>query len=94
MDAKAQYTDFDSGWNPQVDLAAAGAVTTDAVVDLYLRKLLGFEIDPRKRDELIEYMNGTGDARAHLHDPVTAESDRRTRGLVHLIMAMAEYQLC
>jgi hypothetical protein len=39
-------------------------------------------------------MNGTGDARSQLHDPITAESDRRTRGLVHLIMAMAEYQLC
>jgi uncharacterized protein (DUF1800 family) len=93
-DARAQYADFDSGWNPQVDLAAAAAVTTDAVVDLYLRKLLGFPLDDRKRGELIEYMNGTGDARSHFHDPVTVESERRVRGLVHLIMAMAEYQLC
>jgi hypothetical protein len=93
-ESKAQYTDFDSGWNPQVDLAAAGVATTDGVVDLYIRKLLGFPLDERKRNELIEYMNGTGDARAHLHDPVSAESERRVRGLVHLIMAMAEYQLC
>ena len=95
-DAKSQYADFDSGWNPQVDLAAVGGgtVTTDAVVDLYTHKLLGFPLDSRKRDDLIEYMNGTGDARSHLHDPTIAESDRRTRGLVHLIMAMAEYQLC
>ena len=93
-DVKSQYTDFDSGWNPQVDLAAASVATTDGVVDLYLQKLLGFPLDPRKRNELIEYMNGTGDARTHLHDPVTPESERRVRGLVHLIMAMAEYQLC
>jgi hypothetical protein len=39
-------------------------------------------------------MNGTGDAQSHMHDPITLESDRRIRGLVHLIMAMAEYQLC
>ena len=39
-------------------------------------------------------MNGTGDTVSHLHDPITAESDRRARGLVHLIMAMAEFQLC
>ncbi len=94
--AKTQYAEFDSGWNPQVDLAAAGggAVTTDGVVDLYIHKLLGFPLDPRKRDDLIEFMNGTGDTKSHLHDPTLAESDRRTRGLVHLIMAMAEYQLC
>jgi len=93
-DAQSQYTDFDTGWNPQVDLAAASVATTDGVVELYLQKLLGFPLDPRKRNELIEYMNGTGDARTHLHDPVTPESERRVRGLVHLIMAMAEYQLC
>jgi hypothetical protein len=93
-DARTQYTEFDSGWNPQADLAAAGTVTTDGVVDLYLQKLLGFPLDPRKRDELITYMNGTGDAQSHMHDPITLESDRRIRGLVHLIMAMAEYQLC
>ena len=39
-------------------------------------------------------MNGTGDTVSHLHDPITAESDRRARGLAHLIMAMAEFQLC
>jgi len=93
-DAKTQYVEFDSGWNPQLDLAQGNIATTDGVVDFYLRKLLGFQLDPRKRDELIEYMNGTGDATSHLHDPITAESDRKTRGLVHLIMAMAEFQLC
>ena len=93
-DARSQYSDFESGWNPQEDLAAGGVATTDGAVDMYLQKLLGFELDPRKRDELIEYMNQTGDATSQLHDPTTAESDRRTRGLVHLIMAMAEFQLC
>ena len=93
-DAKAQYAEFNSGWNPQIDLAAEDVATTDGVVDLYIHKLLGFSLDPRKRDDLIEYMNATGDARSQVHDPITTESDRRTRGLVHLIMAMAEYQLC
>ena len=89
-----QYNDFESGWNPQMDLAAGEVATTDGAVDFYLQKLLGFQLEPRKRDELIEYLNQTGDATSHLHDPITAETDRRTRGLVHLIMAMAEYQLC
>jgi len=93
-DARMEYSDFDSGWNPQLDLAAAEVATTDGAVDMYVQKLLGFKLEPRKRDELIEYLNQTGDATSHLHDPITAESDRRTRGLVHLIMAMAEYQLC
>ncbi|HEY2844186.1 MAG TPA: DUF1800 domain-containing protein [Bryobacteraceae bacterium] len=93
-DTKTQYADFESGWDPEVDLAGGGVATTDGVVDFYLRKLLGFKLDARKRSDLVEYMNGTGDARSHLHDPITAESDRRTRGLVHLIMAMAEFQLC
>jgi hypothetical protein len=94
VDARSQYRDFDSGWDPQLDLAAGGVATTDGLVDFYLKKLLGFELEGRKRNELIEYVNGTGDANTHLHDPITAESDRRTRGLVHLIMAMAEFQLC
>lgn len=94
VDTKTQYVEFDSGWNPQMDLAAGNIATTDGVVDYYIRKLLGFALDDRKRDDLIEYMNGTGDAVSHVHDPITAESDRRTRGLVHLIMAMAEFQLC
>jgi hypothetical protein len=93
-DSRMQYADFDSGWNPQVDLAATATSTTDGVVDLYVRKLLGFSLEAHKRDDLIEYMNGTGDAKTHLHDPTTIESERRVRGLVHLIMAMAEYQLC
>ena len=68
--------------------------TTDGAVDFYVRKLLGFKLEGRKRDELIEYLNQTGDTVSHLHDPTTAEGERRTRGLVQLIMAMAEFQLC
>jgi len=94
MDMRSQYADFESGWDPQEDLAAAGVSTTDAVVDLYLKKLIGDSIDPQKRDELIQFVNGTGDAKSHPHDPISAESDHRVRSLVHLIMAMAEYQLC
>jgi hypothetical protein len=90
---REQYADFNSGWSPQIDLAQAGASTTDAVVDLYIKKLLGAPLDPRKRDELIEFVNATGDAKSHLHDPIAAESDHRVRNLVHLIMSMAEYQL-
>ena len=94
-DMRSQYADFDSGWNPQEDLAAANAVTTDAVVDLYIRKLVGADtIDSQKRDDLIQFVNATGDAKSHPHDPISNESDRRVRLLVHLIMSMAEYQLC
>jgi len=92
--AKQQFADFESGWDPQMDLAAGNAATTDGVVDLYVQKLLGFLIDAHKRDELIEYMNGTGDPKSHVLDPISAESDKRVRGLVQLIMGMAEYQLC
>ena len=94
-DMRSQYSDFESGWNPQEDLAAANASTTDAVVDLYIRKLVGPDmIDAQKRDDLIEFVNATGDAKSHPHDPISAESDHRVRSLVHLIMSMAEYQLC
>ena len=92
--AKQQFADFESGWDPQMDLAAGDVATTDGVVDFYMRKLLGFTIDAHKRDELIEYMNGTGDPKSHVLDPLTAESDKRVRGLVQLIMGMAEFQLC
>ncbi len=93
-DAKTQYKDFESGWDPQLDLASGDIATTDGVVDFYLKKLLSFTLDPRKRDELIEFVNGTGDPKTHVHDPTTAESDRRVRELVQLIMGMAEFQLC
>jgi len=93
-DMRSQYADFDTNWNPQEDLAAANICTTDAMVDLYIKKLLGTTLDPKKRDDLIEYVNATGDSRSHIHDPIGAESDRRVRALVHLIMAMGEYQLC
>jgi hypothetical protein len=94
-DMRSQYADFESGWNPQEDLAAADAVTTDAVVDLYIRKLVGPDIiDSQKRDDLIQFVNATGDAKSHPHDPISPESDHRVRSLVHLIMSMAEYQLC
>ena len=65
-----------------------------------------FDSDPNRRrekevaqpllpmDELVEFVNGTGDARSHLHDPLTADNDRRTRAVVQLIMGMAEFQLC
>ncbi|MGN6368082.1 MAG: DUF1800 domain-containing protein [Phycisphaerae bacterium] len=92
---RSQYADFESGWNPQEDLAEADAVTTDAVVDLYIRKLVGPDmIDSQKRDDLIQFVNATGDARSHPHDPISPESEHRLRSLVHLIMSMAEYQLC
>jgi uncharacterized protein (DUF1800 family) len=93
-DARSQYVSFNSGWNPQMDLAEGAVATTDGAVDFYVKKLLGFKLAPRKRDELVEFMNGTGDARSHLHDPITPDNDRRTRELVQLIMGMAEYQLC
>jgi hypothetical protein len=91
---KDQYLAFDSGWNPQTDLAEGAVATTDGVVDFYIKKLLGFKIEPRKRDELVEFVNGTGDARSHLNDPITADNDRRTRELVQIVMGMAEFQLC
>jgi uncharacterized protein (DUF1800 family) len=94
METRSTYNDFDSGWRPEIDLAEGGASTTDGVVDLYLKKLLGADLDPRKREELVIFMNGTGDAKSHLNDPLLPDNDRRTRSLVHLIMAMAEYQLC
>jgi uncharacterized protein (DUF1800 family) len=94
MDAKNQYVAFDSGWNPQMDLAEGAVATTDGMVDFYIRKLLGFKLEQRKRDELVEFVNGTGDARSHLHDPITPDNDRRTREVVQLIMGMAEFQLC
>jgi hypothetical protein len=88
-----QFTDFNSGWSPQLDLAEAGVSTTDGVVDLYIKKLLGAPLDPRKREELIEFVNASGDARSHVFDPIGNDSDHRLRSLVHLILAMAEYQL-
>jgi hypothetical protein len=94
MDNRAAYNDFDSGWRPEIDLAEGNVSTTDGVVDLYIKKLLGAELDARKREELVLYMNGTGDTKSHLNDPLLPDNDRRTRSLVHLIMAMAEYQLC
>ncbi len=93
-DMRGQYEDFESGWNPQEDLAAAGVSTTDGVVDLYIQKLLGTTLDAKKRDELIQYVNATGDTRSHLNDPIAPDCDQRVRSLVHLIMSMAEYQLC
>ncbi len=93
MDARTDYADFESGWNPQEDLAAAGVSTTDGVVDLYIQKLLGMTLDSKKRDELLQYVNASGDTRSHINDPISAESDNRVRSLVHLIMSMAEYQL-
>jgi len=93
-DAKTQYAAFNSDWNPLIDLASGAVATTDGAVDFYVAKLLNFKLDARKRNELIEYMNQTGDSKSHVHDPLTAESDRRIRGLVQLMMALAEYQLC
>jgi hypothetical protein len=92
-DMREQFQDFNSGWSPQLDLAQAGVCTTDAVVDLYIKKLLAAPLDPRKRDELIEFMNSTGDAKSHVFDPVGNHNELRLRSLVHLILAMAEYQL-
>ncbi|HVS70365.1 MAG TPA: DUF1800 domain-containing protein [Phycisphaerae bacterium] len=93
MDMRTTYAEFDSGWRPDVDLAEGGVSTTDGVVDLYIKKLLGADLDARKREELLIFMNGTGDTKSHMNDPLLPDNDRRTRSLVHLIMAMAEYQL-
>jgi len=91
---RGQFNDLATGWQPQLDLAEARASTTDGVVDHYLRVLIGNNVDPRKRDELIEFLNATGDASSHHLDPTSAEVENRIRSLVHLIMAMAEYQIC
>jgi hypothetical protein len=93
MANRTDYADFESGWNPQEDLAAAGVSTTDGVVDLYIQKLLGMTLDSKKRDELLQYVNATGDTVSHINDPIDPNSDNRVRSLVHLIMSMAEYQL-
>jgi uncharacterized protein (DUF1800 family) len=91
---RAQFAEFQSPWSPQNDLADAGVSTTDGVVDYYVKKLIQDKIEQRKRDELVEYLNGTGDAKTHLFDPVAPDAERQVRSLVHLIMSMAEYQVC
>jgi hypothetical protein len=93
-DQRTTFSDFESGWNPQIDLAEAGVSTSDGVVDLYLKKLIGTPVEKRKRDDLVEYINGTGDARSQAFDPVAADAETRVRNLVQLIMALADYQLC
>ena len=93
-DQRTQFSDFESGWNPQIDLADASVSTSDGLVDMYLKKLIGDPIAKRKRDDLVEFINGTGDAKTHAFDPVAPDAETRVRDLVHLIMALPEYQLC
>jgi len=93
-DVRTQFNEFNSGWAPQIDLAEAAASTTDAVVDLYIKKLLCDKLAPRKRQDLIEFINATGDDKSHPFDPVAPDAENQIRSFVHLIMAMAEYQLC
>jgi hypothetical protein len=91
---RQQYAEFQSPWSPQMDLADAAVSTTDGVVDYYIKKLIQDKLEPRKREDLIEFLNATGDAKSRLFDPVAADAEKQIRSLVHLIMSMAEYQVC
>ncbi|MCH8173063.1 MAG: DUF1800 domain-containing protein [Proteobacteria bacterium] len=68
--------------DPESVLASAGRKTPDDVVRYYTDLLLSGDVDQASREQLIEYLR-------------KAEGDRgsRSRGLIHLIMSMPEYQL-
>lgn len=91
---RAQFAAFSSPWSPQHDLADAAASTTDGIVDYYIRKLINVPVAADKRSDLIEFLNGTGDAKCRVFDPVGKDADMRITALVHLVMAMADYQIC
>jgi hypothetical protein len=91
---RTDFADFNSGWQPTLELAAANACTTDTVVDFYIRELINDAIPPEKRNELIQQLNATGDTKQHPFDPTANDSEARLRGLVHLLMMMPEYQIC
>ena len=77
-----------------MDVADAAASTGDAIVDYYVRRLIQDAVAERKRKDLIEFLNGTGDARQHLFDPTGPNAENQLRELVQLVMAMADFQLC
>ena len=61
---------------------AGNGYTPEAVVDLWIQRLIGRPIAPEARDTLIEALNG---------QPNREDNVRR---MVQLIVSMPEYQLC
>ena len=91
---RANFADFNSGWQPQLELAAANACTTDTVVDFYTSLLITFPLSTAKRNDLIQQLNATGDTRQLPFDPTAPDAEPRLRNLVQLVMMMPEYQIC
>jgi len=86
--------EFNTQYSPELQLAQAGASTTNSAVDWYIRQLIQDSVDPAKRSALISYLNNS-DSTEDMPLNLTDQSlHARLLGLVQLIMAMPEYQLC
>ncbi|HMD54078.1 MAG TPA: DUF1800 domain-containing protein, partial [Phycisphaerae bacterium] len=90
----APLEEFNTQYSPELQLAQAGVSSTHGAVDWYVRQLIQDSIDPAKRAGLISYLNNSdsiADAPLNMADQ---SLHTRLLGLVQLVMAMPEYQLC
>jgi Protein of unknown function (DUF1800) len=86
--------EFNTGFSPELQLAQAGVSTTQGAVDWYVKQLIQDSIDPAKSTALIGYLNNS-DSSADMPLNMADQSlHGRLLGVIQLIMAMPEYQLC
>jgi hypothetical protein len=82
-----------SGFGNGLDLNSfslnAGILNTAAYVDYVVDSLGAVPVSPETRQELVAYM----EAPNGLRSVTRRHLDMKTRGLIHLIMSTAEYQL-
>ncbi len=80
-------------WDPFKELDRAGAKTDAQIVDHYLKYMVDGSVPTKVRSNLISFMNRANFIPVNFNGQSRFNQRQKIRGLVHVIIALPEYQV-